>query len=876
MAAPRKTKYPVPLEVLEGDIAILGKKGRGKTYTAKGIVERLLDSKRRVVVLDPLSTWWGLKTTANGKSDAYPVAVFGGPHGDIPINDGMGKALGKIISHDNVPCVIDLGQMRKAEMNRLATDLLETMYLENRDPITVVLEEADVFAPQNPMHDSTRLFHEVDRIARRGRAFGFRLITLCQRPARLNKDVLTQLSTLIALGVTSPQDRDAIQKWVEGNADRDQAKEVVSTLAGLGVGEGWVWAPDHDVLKRVRFPKIRTLDTSATPKEGEKRVEPKKLAQIDVGPLLDALKAAETAIDDEAALAKPKARKRASQAPVAAPGHELSRQSRAHMEEPEDDIEADTPLVELDTSDEAASPHESAKPTPAPIQATPAVASLTDGRRGSLKDKIAAFVEAAMKSPDKIGQLWFNEALGHRIDGRTAPTVQLYQSKYRAAMKAIGLEKSAWGAVTLNAETLERIENELSKKKTPKKANAESAAPVDQRVEAFIKRVSGYKHMGHVALAWRNELRHNQHLSPTSLATYVSKYRTAVSKKFGADSRILDYVKAPSAKARNAEKLEAAEQRKPPSTTPGANIPAFVKDIAGMSKTAIAAAWITELDVYSERTPGTRKLYVSRYRTAILAEYGPKHPAMDVVRLPDSESAAIRAQYDASVVHENKNLVLIQHWERIVDRAMSMLDGDPFQQANALMLLTGRRTHEVFVTGKLTLGKSPWRSRTGLFTGQAKTRGAEGTMADTVFPIPLLGKASDIVEAWNSLRASGKGREWSHFTNRDVNNRLTRPGNATAVREFSAYWPNDAELTMARLRALYAEIAYMKYGQKKPISKPAFFAQILGHKPDDLRTSLSYFDYYLQAGTKRTAKGILTKTIKAHREQQSEFMSEDG
>lgn len=105
------------------------------------------------------------------------------------------------------------------------------------------LEEADAFAPQQPMGDMTRVLGEVDRIARRSRNFGFRLISLTQRPAKLHKDVLTQLSTLIAMGVTSPQDRDAIKAWIDGNADRDQAKKVYDSLAKLPVGEGWIWRP---------------------------------------------------------------------------------------------------------------------------------------------------------------------------------------------------------------------------------------------------------------------------------------------------------------------------------------------------------------------------------------------------------------------------------------------------------------------------------------------------------------------------------------------------------------------------------------------------------------------------------------------------------
>ena len=93
--------------------------------------------------------------------------------------------------------------------------------------------------------------------------------------------MLTQLSTLIALGITSPQDRDAIKAWVEGNADRDQAKEVYETLAKLPVGEGWLWAPDHDLLKRVMFP-VTTLDTSKTPKAGDKRIIRPILAHADL------------------------------------------------------------------------------------------------------------------------------------------------------------------------------------------------------------------------------------------------------------------------------------------------------------------------------------------------------------------------------------------------------------------------------------------------------------------------------------------------------------------------------------------------------------------------------------------------------------------
>ncbi|MCB1753911.1 MAG: DUF87 domain-containing protein [Gammaproteobacteria bacterium] len=288
----KKQKHPIPDLALDADIAILGKKGRGKTYTAKGIVENLLAMGRRVVILDPLNVWWGLRADASGRKAGFPIAVFGGSRGDLPLTESMARPLARLIAHNNLPAVIDMSDMRKGQWQRLVCDMLDELFTENRDPLWIVLEEADIFAPQQPREgDSAAVLGEVDRIARRGRAFGFRLISLTQRPARLHKDVLTQLSSLVALGVTSPQDREAIKSWVDGNADRDAAKEVISSLAKLEVGEGWLWVPDFDVLKRVRFPRIQTLDTSSTPKAGEKRIEAKKLADVDLSEIQDALAA---------------------------------------------------------------------------------------------------------------------------------------------------------------------------------------------------------------------------------------------------------------------------------------------------------------------------------------------------------------------------------------------------------------------------------------------------------------------------------------------------------------------------------------------------------------------------------------------------------
>ena len=62
----------LPADALDDRIAIVGTAGSGKTYAAKGFVERLLDIGARVAIVDPLSVWWGLRASADGPPPAIP------------------------------------------------------------------------------------------------------------------------------------------------------------------------------------------------------------------------------------------------------------------------------------------------------------------------------------------------------------------------------------------------------------------------------------------------------------------------------------------------------------------------------------------------------------------------------------------------------------------------------------------------------------------------------------------------------------------------------------------------------------------------------------------------------------------------------------
>lgn len=276
---------PIPPDALKQHIADVGKTGAGKTYVAKAIAEGLLDEGRRVCVIDPTGVWYGLKSSADGKAPGYPVVVFGGEHADVPIAEASATKLASIVATHNVPAIIDLSEFSMNEKHRFMEHFAGTLYKLNKTPLHLIIDEADEFAPQNPLPESRRMLNHIDRIVRRGRVKGFRVMLISQRPAVIHKNVLTQANTMIAMRLTAPQDRKAVEEWVKGNADADQAKEVLGSLARLSTGEGWVWSPEHGVLERVQFPLIKTFDSGRTPDDDDELLEPETLADVDVSEL---------------------------------------------------------------------------------------------------------------------------------------------------------------------------------------------------------------------------------------------------------------------------------------------------------------------------------------------------------------------------------------------------------------------------------------------------------------------------------------------------------------------------------------------------------------------------------------------------------------
>lgn len=278
-------KLPFPRKVLEQHTIVLGKTRSGKSSTMRLAVEDLLDRSEPVCIIDPKGDWWGLKSSADGKSPGYEIVIFGGKHGDVPINAASGKAVAELVAQGNRPCLIDLGGWMVGERTRFFIDFMSALFNTARGNRWIVIDECHNFAPQGKAYDvdTGKMLHWANRLASEGAGKGMILISASQRPQKVHKDYVTSHETLIAKRVIHPLDRGAMKEWIDGCGDPALGMEVLDTLAGLQRSQGWVWSPEIGFgPKLVDFPMFATYDSFAAPKNGASEKKLKGWADVDL------------------------------------------------------------------------------------------------------------------------------------------------------------------------------------------------------------------------------------------------------------------------------------------------------------------------------------------------------------------------------------------------------------------------------------------------------------------------------------------------------------------------------------------------------------------------------------------------------------------
>lgn len=422
---------------------------------------------------------------------------------------------------------------------------------------------------------------------------------------------------------------------------------------------------------------------------------------------------------------------------------------------------------------------------------------------------------------------------------------------------------------------------------------------LQQAISLFVEEISNIKAKDTAAIQQRceKEIQSLDRVKVNTRKTYIMRYRAAVTQSLGDEHPALNYLSASGLSAQitaKAQKEQEAEQFDPMANAPTSSltkpssrqeaVEAFTEKMRqARSQTEMRAIWDAEFSSLASLNESSQKLYVSKYyRKELAKHFAPDSKVFEIVKVPDEIMERISLSYRRKVIEEHKKLVHIPQWQGIIDTATRALtvrlkDKTPTKEsamvmAAALLVLTGRRPYEIVsaghfnaapLPGGVSSAKSKWSV---MFEGQTKTRGAAGTRHDSSYEIPVLAPARTILDAVSLLRSSPEGRELSKLSNEEFS-ALTNsrgisdalPLRAAVEDLYKTHWPAEAALSPKCLRPLYAEIAYKMFAASS-VSKNSFFARVLGHKANDLETSLSYMDYYLDDNS--DAAAVATRTQK--------------
>lgn len=272
-------------EYVTDTVAILARRGMGKTYLAMLVAETFLASEYEIpfVVIDPTGCWYGLAATSDGKPSPQRIVIFGGEHGHRALASTSGRVLARLVAILRIPTIFDLSSLPSEEQHRFVADFASELYLHNREALHVFVDEADIFAPQKLDGGSKhqkRCLVALDNLTRRGRFRGIGDTLISQRPAVVNKNLLSQVGATFFLQMVSPQDLDAAMSWLHDNLRADVKRECRKNLPVLGKGTAYyLRGGDKSVFKLFKVAAKETFDSSYTPKMGEVAVVP-ELAKL--------------------------------------------------------------------------------------------------------------------------------------------------------------------------------------------------------------------------------------------------------------------------------------------------------------------------------------------------------------------------------------------------------------------------------------------------------------------------------------------------------------------------------------------------------------------------------------------------------------------
>jgi len=243
--------------IATGRTCVVGTSGSGKSYAVGVICEELCKNNIPFAVIDIEGEYSGLKE----RYEAFWV----GEDEKCDLNwDKVDLHELAAIAPDSPPLILDVSETKDARQK--IDQLLRAIYeavSNRRTPYLLILEEADRFAPQ--VGEKLQI---IDEVARRGRKRGLGLMLCTQRPAEVDKSVLSQCANQLIGKLIIRNDLQSVSQFFPSHG---LPKELTSLQAGNFYAMGGI----SPLPTLVKIRERETRHGGITPKLAEQIAKPR-------------------------------------------------------------------------------------------------------------------------------------------------------------------------------------------------------------------------------------------------------------------------------------------------------------------------------------------------------------------------------------------------------------------------------------------------------------------------------------------------------------------------------------------------------------------------------------------------------------------------
>lgn len=159
----------------------------------------------------------------------------------------------KIIDFSEVPS--DILPIVTGVIGRLIFDLQSWIHAEKRTPVALICDEAHLYLPTRDLMTSSegQSVKNFERVAKEGRKYGLSLVVVSQRPADLNRTILSQCNNFIVLRLTNGSDQSSVRTMLPDSMDQFLNQlPVLDTGEAIAVGDA-VIMPTRIILGRPKY-----------------------------------------------------------------------------------------------------------------------------------------------------------------------------------------------------------------------------------------------------------------------------------------------------------------------------------------------------------------------------------------------------------------------------------------------------------------------------------------------------------------------------------------------------------------------------------------------------------------------------------------------